>query len=352
MTVHVGQHRRSGVPSLRAWVAACAAAEAVGIAAAAGAARLGRAVVGGEPSGGREVLVVVGLAVAAGLVEGSALGVLQGRWLAGRLDGAAAPFRRDRWLLVTLVVAGLGWAAGSTPAALAGDSGDSAEPPLLLVLLGAAAIGVVLGTLLGAAQSAVLRGTVRHPGRWVLANALAWPPAMVVIFLGAASAGAGWPAAAVVLLGAATGLVAGAVLGAVTALLLPSLDGPRPRDSAVLVTLGSPARRVLGRGLVGLRLTGRRTGRTVELPVQYARHGRSLVVLPGRPEQKTWWRNLDRPAPVEVLLDGNWRAGVGQVLRADDDGHAAAVSSYQQRWPHARVPADALVVLVALADAG
>jgi hypothetical protein len=100
--------------------------------------------------------------------------------------------------------------------------------------------------------------------------------------VGATSAGADWPAPTVVLLGAATGLAAGAVLGAVTALFRPSLDSPRPRDSAVLVMLGSPARRALGRGLVGLRLIGRRTGRTVELPVQYARAGHSLVVLPGR----------------------------------------------------------------------
>jgi hypothetical protein len=94
--------------------------------------------------------------------------------------------------------------------------------------------------MLGVAQSWVLRGTVRHPGRWILASALAWPPTMVVIFLGATVPGTGWPAGAVVLLGTVTGLAAGSVLGAVTALLLPSIDAARPRDPSALDRRAGP----------------------------------------------------------------------------------------------------------------
>jgi len=126
VTGPVVRHLGTTAPTLGTWVALCASAEAVGMTAAAGAARLSQGVMGGEPSGGRKAVVVVALA--------------------------------------------------------AGDR--------------------------GAGQRAGLA------------------PGHVVIFLGATAPGPGWPAGAVVLLGAVTGLVAGAVLGAVTALLLPSLDGP------------------------------------------------------------------------------------------------------------------------------
>ena len=70
------------------------------------------------------------------------------------------------------------------------------EAPLrpLLVVAGAAGLGLVMGTVLGVAQAAALRGAVPHPRRWVAANAAAWPLAMVVIFLGATTPSAGWPA--------------------------------------------------------------------------------------------------------------------------------------------------------------
>jgi hypothetical protein len=88
------------------------------------------------------------------------------------------------------------------------------------------------------------------------------------------------------------------------------------------------------------------TGRWVELPVQYALGGPGLVVVPGRPERKRWWRNLARPAPVEVLLGGEWRRGEGRVLAAGDDGHHAALDDYRRRWPRVRLPHDALLVAI------
>ncbi len=94
------------------------------------------------------------------------------------------------------------------------------------VLAGGAAIGLVMGPLLGGAQALVLRAVVRYPWRWVLANTVAWPLVMVVIFYGATRPGADWSASAVVLLGAGTGAAAaGAVLGFLTWWWLPAVDG-------------------------------------------------------------------------------------------------------------------------------
>jgi hypothetical protein len=131
---------------------------------------------------------------------------------------------RRRWVVVTVLVAGLGWAAASAPGVLA--TGGGREPPVTLMLGGAAALGASMGAVLGVAPALVLRGHVRRPRRWVAASALAWAPTMVVIFLGATTPSAGWPVAALVGLGAVTGLAAGAVLGAVSGGFLPSLHRP------------------------------------------------------------------------------------------------------------------------------
>ncbi len=163
--------------------------------------------------------------VAGGLVEGTALGVAQGRLLRRRFPA----LRQGRYLAATVLVAGLGWAAGSAPATVAGagePEGGAGEPALVLVLLGAAALGLAMGSLLGAAQALAMRHDVPHPWRWVGANVLAWPGAMVVIFVGATSAGPGWSDAQVVVLGTATGAAAGALLGIVLGALAQSSRTP------------------------------------------------------------------------------------------------------------------------------
>jgi hypothetical protein len=87
-------------PVLR-WIGLCATAEAVGMLAAAGAAKAGQAWLA-EPTGTREVAVVLTLAVAAaalGLSMGGLLGGAQARLLRGRV--------RHPWRWVTASM--LGW---------------------------------------------------------------------------------------------------------------------------------------------------------------------------------------------------------------------------------------------------
>jgi hypothetical protein len=200
----------------RRWVVACAVAETVGMTAAAAAARTATTLedrgVANAAAWGLTVVVV------GGVVEGAALGWLQARALEGFLDVSA----RRRWGLLTVLVAGLGWALASAPAIVAGDSAGD-QPPLGLVLLGALALGGVMGVVLGAAQASALRGRVRHPRTWVAGSAVGWAAAMPVIFLGATGASATWPWPLVVLTGSVTGLVAGAVLGLVTGPFLQSV---------------------------------------------------------------------------------------------------------------------------------
>ena len=273
-------------------------AESIGMTAASTAARLGE---------GLAAPTILSLVVAGGLIEGIALGLLQGRWLARRYRGLSA----GAWTLTTVVIAGLGWALASAPAALGGDDGGTA-PPLLFVLGMAGGLGLVMGALMGAAQAFVLRGRVRHPWRWVGISAAAWTPTMVIIFAGATLPDASWATLPVIVLGAATGALAGAALGGVSAWLMPALIGPSVSGRIVGWMLRHHAP---GLGSIALlQVTGRKTGQRYEFPVQYAREGEVVVVHPGGAERKTWWRNLRDPAAVMVWVDGAWRAGTGQVV--------------------------------------
>ncbi|MBZ5737474.1 hypothetical protein [Nocardioides mangrovi] len=316
----------------RSWVVACAMAETVGMTAAAGAAVL---------ADGMAAAAALAVVVAGGLVEGVALGVAQGAVL-GRI---APGLSRARYLAVTVLVAGLGWAAASAPSAVGG--GEAEQPPMLLVVLGAAALGLVLGPVLGAAQATALRGVVRHPRRWTVANAAAWPVVMAVIFVGATAPDASWPTWTVLATGTATGVVAGGVLGGLTAPFLPSLSGPSVSSRWMLRRLASRHPAGLQGSLVGLAVRGRTSGRTFRFPVQYALAPGGLVLVPGRPERKTWWRNLDRVATsVEVLREGVWAPATARLVEPGDVDYAGALAAYVERWPDASVTEGQPLVLL------
>jgi MFS family permease len=328
------------------------------MAAAAGAEGLLNVTVGEPHDWGSGLLVWSG-AVAAGALEGLAVGLLQFAVLTGWLPGLS----RRRWLTATLAVTLLGWALMMVPSSLIswhfqtttdGTAGPAAEPPFWLMPIGGVVAGAALGAIFGAAQCRALRGQVAKPRRWITANGVGWAGALALMMTGASIPDTRWSLGAVLLLGAVTGILAGLVIGAITGLFLPSLDDPAPTagrwpDRVVTWLLRSPAHRVLSASLLDLRYTGRRTGTEYALPVQYAVDpdgvGR-LLVVPGRSATKTWWRNLAQPAPIEVTLTGRVRHGTGRLLTGADPARAAAVRAYRGRWP--RVPVtdqDPVVVL-------
>ena len=322
------------------WTVGCAIAEAVGMTAAASAARAGVHWVG-TPVTAADSAMLVGLAVAGGLIEAFALGLVT----AWALRHSVVTLPRARWTAVTVAVAGLSWAAGSVPAALSTDpdTAGSGMPSLWLVVSGAAAIGLATGALLGAAQSLVLRGHVRHPWRWCTASCLAWPLPMAVIFLGAGIPDAAWPTWQVLALAVPTGLVAGALLGAVLAACVPSLSGTPVTSRVVLRLLRRRAGRAVLPGIVGLAVRGRRSGVRHMFPVATAEDEAGLVVLVGHARRKTWWRNLMSPTTVGVLRDGSWHEMTARVVVPGDPARAQAAVTYARRHPRASTDRAVLV---------
>jgi deazaflavin-dependent oxidoreductase (nitroreductase family) len=99
--------------------------------------------------------------------------------------------------------------------------------------------------------------------------------------------------------------------------------------------LRSVAGRWLGRSLLLMRYHGRRTGRPHEVVVQYARSGPTVWVLVGQADRKTWWRNLQASAEVDLWLAGKrFRARAVAVLGAEQPAEAQrGLTAYLARRP-------------------
>ena len=118
-------------------------------------------------------------------------------------------------------------------------------------------------------------------------------------------------------------------------------DAPHPHaplgNRIVAAVLGSPLHRVLSGSTDLVRYTGRRTGRVVTTPTQYARQGNDVVILVGKPATKTWWRNFRDERELEVLLQGTWAPMVARaVIGADEpDTIGPLLNAYLKRFPRA-----------------
>lgn len=101
--------------------------------------------------------------------------------------------------------------------------------------------------------------------------------------------------------------------------------------------LRSPLHRLVSGSMCLVRYQGHRSGREITLPTQYARDNGNLVVLVGRPDEKTWWRNFLRNWPAEVLLQGNWVPMTARAIVGADEPKTATrlVNIYLKRFPRA-----------------
>ena len=108
-------------------------------------------------------------------------------------------------------------------------------------------------------------------------------------------------------------------------------------NKVTMLLLRSPLHALFSKALVLVSYTGRRTGRAVSLPVQYALAGDTVWVLVGRPDTKSWWKNFADGAPARLRLRGEWVDETGTVVRgaAGPERASAALAMYRERFPKA-----------------
>jgi deazaflavin-dependent oxidoreductase (nitroreductase family) len=106
-------------------------------------------------------------------------------------------------------------------------------------------------------------------------------------------------------------------------------------NRVVAALLRSPLHPTMSGAVLLLTFRGRRSGRWFTTPVQYASTPDGmLVVIPGHPERKQWWRNLRGGAAVKVRLGARDVGATAEVVE-DDDRADAARRVYDARFPRA-----------------
>lgn len=96
---------------------------------------------------------------------------------------------------------------------------------------------------------------------------------------------------------------------------------------------------------MALRYTGVRSGRQFTLPARYASNDDDIVIMVGRPERKTWWRNFRTGRDVEVLRAGQWRLMTAHAVEgaSEPERTASLLAIYHKRFPRsAAVPGHGL----------
>lgn len=108
-------------------------------------------------------------------------------------------------------------------------------------------------------------------------------------------------------------------------------------NSVVSWLLRSPLHRLLSGSTDLVCYTGRRSGRQIVTPTQYARSGDDVIVLVGRPESKTWWRNFSTDGDIDVLLQRRWVPMTARAVVGADapDTITPLLEAYVERFPRA-----------------
>jgi F420H(2)-dependent quinone reductase len=108
-------------------------------------------------------------------------------------------------------------------------------------------------------------------------------------------------------------------------------------NACVSTLLRSPFHRLLSGSTDLIRYRGRRTGREITMPTQYAECGSDVVILAGRPETKTWWKYFRTERDLDLLIRGRWSPMTATaVVGADDAAEIGPLlDAYLTRFPRA-----------------
>jgi deazaflavin-dependent oxidoreductase (nitroreductase family) len=87
---------------------------------------------------------------------------------------------------------------------------------------------------------------------------------------------------------------------------------------------------MVGQSVALLTFTGRKTGKSYTIPVSYYREGDTVTVISKR--VRTWWRNFQAPADVELRLAGKMYAGTARI-RSDDEETLDFMTDYLAKRP-------------------
>ena len=99
--------------------------------------------------------------------------------------------------------------------------------------------------------------------------------------------------------------------------------------------LRSPFHGMLSNGMMLITITGRKTGKTYTTPVGYYMEEGTMWVITSR--ERTWWKNLQGGAKVDLLLKRKPVQGFADV-ELDEKSVLARMPEYLRHIPQAAKP--------------
>jgi len=97
--------------------------------------------------------------------------------------------------------------------------------------------------------------------------------------------------------------------------------------------LRSPLHGILSHKVLLLTCTGKKSGRTFTLPVEYLADGVVIYILVGSPDQKTRWRNLRCGAQVKLLVRRHPFTAHAEIVSGNTDAVIRGLHAYFHRFP-------------------
>lgn len=88
--------------------------------------------------------------------------------------------------------------------------------------------------------------------------------------------------------------------------------------------LGSPLHGMVSKSVVLITFTGRKSGKTYSTPVSYSQHDDTVTIF----THAQWWKNLTPGGAVTLRLRGRDRQGMAELVAADKQAIAAALSEH------------------------
>jgi hypothetical protein len=197
------------------WMIANVAGEVLGLGLA-GVVAITMVLIIGEPENALVTVMMAGVMIAAGTLEGVIVGFSQWLVLRRRLHRLS----RWEWIMATAIGAFVAWALGMARSALMAmkpNAGSTAPPEMsdAVTYALAAVMGAALGTILGIPQWRALRRYVTGAGLWVWANTAAWAIGMPMVFIVAGASPIGASALSIAFTVMVTIAAAGASVGAI-----------------------------------------------------------------------------------------------------------------------------------------
>jgi hypothetical protein len=110
-------------------------------------------------------------------------------------------------------------------------------------------------------------------------------------------------------------------------------DYVRPFNPLVATILRSRFHMLLSGALCVVSWSGRQSGKRFSIPTGYQREGDEVIVMLTKPFEKSWWKNFRSPWPADLLLAGEERTAMGELVPAGSDAFLALVGKTVRATP-------------------